>query len=171
MPQFLRPASDVTTTNWVRSAGTNAYFTYIDETTADDTDFLSITANTTSVLEVGVNTIGTTVVAPQTRTAANHIVRTRAWAVGSGAAERHTILLLQGTTTIATVANNLSLSRTAGTAVNYTLTQAEANSIVDYGNLRLRFKADTLGASEIYRVSWAEMEIPDGFSTRDIIIS
>lgn len=168
MAQFLRPSSDITTTNWTRSSGTNAYYTYINEVTADDNTYVQITATTNSPLEVG---LGTGYVAPKSRTAANHIVRVRAWSVGgAGAGEQHTILLLEGATTIATVASG-TLSRTAGTAITYTLTQAEANSINSFSNLRLRFTATTLGTSEIYRVSWAEFEIPDGFPTRRIIIS
>lgn len=170
MAQFLRPATDITTTSWTRSSGTNSYFTYIGESVASDTDYVDITGVINAGLEVGIKVSGN-VAAPRTRTASNHIVRIRAWAVGGGGAgEQHTILLLEGATTIATVASG-NLSRTAGTAITYTLTLAQANSISDYSNLRLRFTATTLGASETYRVSWAEMEIPDGFPSRRIIIS
>ena len=40
MTQYGRPSSDITTTNWTRSSGTAAYYSYIDEAAADDADYL-----------------------------------------------------------------------------------------------------------------------------------
>lgn len=158
MAQFLRPSSDITTTNWTRSSGTNAYYTYIDETTSDSSDYVQIVTTTGSGLEVKLSA-GTDPVS-----SANHIVRVADWTVGSGAGEARTILLLQGSTTIATVATG-NPSRTVGSTVTFTLTGTQADSITDYSDLRLRFTANTLAAGETYRVGWAEMEIPDPVTT------
>jgi hypothetical protein len=164
MAQFLRPSSDVTTTNWTRSAGSSDYWTYIDETTADSSDYVQ-TQTQAAGLEVGLSTVSI----PQNR--ANHIVRLQAWALGSAAGERQTVLLLQGATTIATVVNNAVITRNTPTSLTYTLTSGEANNITDYSDLRLRFTAGTLAGGETYRVSWAEMEVPDPSTTRYILIT
>lgn len=165
MAQFLRPASDVTTTNWTRSSGTSSYFTYINDVTADSSTYLQ-TQTQSSGLEIG---LGGTVATPGSRD--NHIVRLQAWSLGSSAAERHTVLLLQGSTTIATPVNNATLTRTTPTTITYTLTNAEATAITNYADLRLRFTATTLAASETYRVSWAELEIPDATVRRVVLIT
>ena len=153
MAQFARPSSDVTTTNWTRSSGTNAYYTYIDEVTPDNADYVQ-----TQTANSGFEVLLSAVDDPQSNT--GHIIRVRNWMVGSGAGEQRTILLLQGTTTIATLITG-TLSRTVGTQNNITLTTAQADAITDYSNLRLRFTATTLAAGETYRVGWAEMEVPD----------
>ena len=101
----------------------------------------------------------------------NHIVRLQAWALGGAASERHTVLLLQGATTIATVVNNAVITRNTPTTLGYTLTSGEANDITDYSDLRLRFTAGTLGSGETYRVGWAEMEVPDATVTRYVFIT
>jgi hypothetical protein len=164
MAQFLRPDSDVTTTNWTRSTGTNSYFTYIDEVVADSTDYVQTQIQAAN-FEVGLSNPTTPL------NAGNHIVRVRAWSLGSGAAERHTVLLLQGTTTIATPVNNATLTRTTPTTTTYTLTSGEVAAITDYTNLRLRFSAGTLAAGETYRVGWAELEVPNATTTRYILIT
>jgi hypothetical protein len=164
MAQFLRPSSDVTTTNWTRSSGSSDYWTYIDEVTADANDYVQ-TQNQGSGLEVGLSTVDT----PSNRN--SHIVRLQAWALGSNPAERHTVLLLQGATTIATVVNNATITRNTPTTLDYTLTSGEANAITDYSNLRLRFTAGTLASGETYRVSWAEMEVPDAATSRVFLIT
>lgn len=163
MAQFARPSSDVTTTNWTRSTGTNAYYTYIDETAADTADYVQ-TQTVNSGLEIGLSSV------TDPASSSGHIVRVQAWSLGSAAAEAHTILLLQGSTTIATVVS-ANLSRTVGTQINYTLTAAQADSITNYADLRLRFTPTTLAAGETYRVGWAELEIPDVVTvTRRIFI-
>jgi hypothetical protein len=167
MAQFLRPSSDVTTTNWTRNSGSSAFWTYINEVTADAGDYVQTQTQSAS-LEVGLSTVDV----PVNRD--DHIVRLQAWVLGSNPAERHTVLLLQGATTIATVANNAVITRNTPTTLSYTLTTNQANSITDYSNLRLRFTAGTLGSGETYRVSWAEMEVPDApvlAPTRYILIT
>jgi len=146
-----RPSSDITTTNWTRSSGTNAYYTYVDEVIADDNDYLQ-----TTVTNAGLEVKLSAVTDPQS--SSNHFVRVRTWSVGSGPGEARTILLLQGATTIATVATG-NPSRTVGSQVDYTLTAAQADSITDYSDLRIRVTANTLGAGESIRFSWAVLEI------------
>jgi hypothetical protein len=81
-------------------------------------------------------------------------------AFGSGAPEKIDWYLYQGTTLIATLGNNLAISRTGYTQYSYTLTASEADSITDYGDLRQWFNVDTLGGSETIRVTQAEFEVP-----------
>jgi hypothetical protein len=163
MAQFARPDSDITTTNWTRSSGTNAYYTYIDEVTADNADYVQ-TTSTNSGLEVKLSAV------TDPLSSTDHIIRVRNWMVGSAAGEQRTILLLQGGTTIATLITG-TLSRTVGTQNNITLTGAQADAITDYSDLRLRFTATTLGAGETYRVGWAELEVPDAVTKRIILIT
>jgi len=81
MPQYARPSSDVTTTNWTRSSGTAAYYTYIDEASADDADYVQ-TQSQGSALVVGLSAVTDPV------SSTGHIVRARVWAAG-GAAGKH----------------------------------------------------------------------------------
>ena len=166
MPQFARPDSDITTTNWTRSSGSSDFYTYIDEVTADNGDYVQ-TQTTGSGLEVKLSAVTDPV------SSSSHIIRVRNWMVGGAAGEQRTILLLQGGTTIATLITG-TLARTVGTQNNITLTGAQADAITDYSDLRLRFTATTLGSGETYRVGWAEMEVPDAplpVTTRYILIT
>jgi hypothetical protein len=162
MPQFARPESDITTTNWTRSTGSNAFYTYINETTANNDPYVQ-TQTTNSGLEVKLSAVTN----PQSTS--DHIVRIRNWMVGTGGPEARTILLLQGATTIATLISG-NLVRTVGTENVITLTGAQAGAITDYSDLRLRFTATTLASGETYRVSWAELEVPDVSAARRIFI-
>lgn len=155
MTQYARPSSDITTTNWTRSTGAGTFASHIDEASADDADYI-YTQTQGSGVEIKLGSV--------TDPAGNtsHTVNLRYYVAGSGGGERHTVLLLQGGTTIATVVNNAAMSpRATWNAVTYTLTTGEADAITDYTDLRLRFTAATLGAGEEYRISWAEMNVPD----------
>lgn len=165
MAQFLRPWSDVTTTNWTRSTGTNAYYTYIDESTADSADYVQ-TQVQGAALEV---TMSTASVIRDPISATGHIVRIQELALGSAAGEQRTVLLLQGSTTIATVASG-TVTRNTPTTTTYTLTVAQCDAITDYSDLRLRFTTTTMASGETYRLSWAEMEFPDPANRRVFIV-
>jgi hypothetical protein len=172
MAQFLRPSSDTPIiSGWTRSSGTNAFYTYIDEITADSTDYIQ-TQNQNNLCDVNLSAG----VDPQTGT--GHILRVQVWSLGSGAAERHSVSLYRTDSPTSSnvfdsqvLINGATLVRNTPTIVTYTLTAAQANAITDYANLRLRFSAGTLGAGETYRVGWAALEIPDAPVKRIILIT
>jgi hypothetical protein len=152
MAQYARPGSDITTTNWTRSSGTAAYYTYIDETSYDDADYVQ-TQTQDSGLEVKLGS------ATDPASGSGHVVRFRTYVAGSGGGEKHTVLLLQGSTTIATLVNAAGVAR-GYVDFSITLSTAQADAITDYSDLRLRFTPTTLGAGETYRITWAELEVP-----------
>jgi hypothetical protein len=137
----------------IKSIG-SSYFSAIDEVAQDDTEYVFGNA-TTNALEVALNSVTD----PTGNT--GHIVH---YAVrsfnGAAGGETGKVELFQGTTLIAT-SGSISLNRTTFTAGSFTLSGAEADSITNYADLRLRFTGVTLGSGEWYGVSWANMEVPD----------
>jgi len=139
MAQFARPDSDISNTS--------------DEEVASDTDY--IRGNSTA----GACVIGlSSVTDPQSST--GHIIRVRARANGSGAGERWTFQVRQGSTIIETLASNATLAR-AWTNLSATLTAGEADSITDYSALSIYAIPTTIAAGESIDISWVELEVPD----------
>lgn len=163
MAQFARPNSDITTTSWTPSTGTTIY-QCIDESTASDTDYGTGTG-TASELIVGLSSV------LDPGSSSGHIVRLRAMSTGSGAGEKWTVELYQGTSLIATIISNAPMSRNSFGDTSYTLTSGESDSITNYGDLRLRFVPTTMGASESIVLSFAEMEFPDAFVQTNIVLN
>ena len=120
--QLIRPTSDITSGAWSPSTGTDL-FAMLDEVSPNDSDF--ITTTSTSTAEVGLSTAGDPAVST------GHIIRYRAKGTGT-----LTVSLIQGTTVIAT---NVPSLTTSFQTYTFTLSGAEADSITDYSNLRLRF--------------------------------
>jgi len=148
MAQFGRPASDITVGSW----GSTPLWPKLDEASPDDGDLISTTAAATTG-EVKLSAVN------DPNSSAGHVVRLRARATGSGAAERlNTWGLYQGTTAIVT----LNSSITRGSFNNYTisLTAVQADAITDYSDLRVRFTAAQT-AGETLEISWIELETPD----------
>ena len=110
---------------------------------------------------------------PQSST--NHVFRWRARSMsGGGAAEKSEVMLFESSTQIAT-SGAVNLARGTFTTYTYTLTAAEADSITNYADLRIRFKADTLGSGETMDLAWVEFEtsttagrFPSGISSDDV---
>lgn len=160
--QFARPDSDITKDNWDDPApGNNNNILYddIDESSQSDADYSTSGAisllDTTETWEVGLSNV----VDPQS--SSNHIVR---YAYGKDAAGGVgidlTVRLLQGSTTIKSwthndIANGFTLA-------TQTLSAAEADSITNYSDLRLRFTADYFNGitARSAQISWAELEVP-----------
>lgn len=152
MSQFARPNSDISNTNWSPSTGTTLYGC-IDETTASDTDYIRGTSSS-AVCEIGLSSVDD----PQS--SSNHTLRLRAKANGTGAGEKWTVQLKQGSTIISTPLNAANISR-SWTDLSFTLTSGEADSITDYSALSVYMTPTTAGASESVDVSWMELEVPD----------
>lgn len=124
--QYARPTAEVTTGTWVSSLG-GSLAAAIDETTANDTDYISTTY--ASICEVALGTLTDPAVST------GHKVRYRI-AADSGAI---VVRLRQGTTTIASWTHNPA--PTSLTTFEQTLSGAEADSITDYTALKIQFEA------------------------------
>ena len=124
--QFARPTADSSTGTWTASTGSDL-FAMLDETTADDGDYI-ITSGT-STCEVALTSLS------DPASSADHIVRYRISATSGGI----TVRLRQGTTTIATWTH--ATAPTSLTTYTQTLTGGEADSITDYTALKLQFEA------------------------------
>lgn len=121
--RYGRPNADLSAGAWTPSTGGSLY-AMVDESTASDTDYIS--ASSASTCSLGLNGV----VDPAS--SSGHVVRYRAKNNGSGSV---TVLLKQGTTTIASQVNN-SLT-TSYADYSFTLSGAEADSITDYTNLKI----------------------------------
>lgn len=162
MAQFARPDSDVTNPGTV--TGT---FADIDESSASDTDYIVCDDNVDATYECGLSNVSD----PNDST--GHIVRWRQTEADGGVVNAsggqtvtYDVLLIQGTTTIATCASGSNFTESSWAAGSYTLTAGEANSITDYTDLRIRFvfNCNTGGSPGNRRggaFSWAELEVPD----------
>ncbi|MEM2159765.1 MAG: hypothetical protein QXN55_02285 [Candidatus Nitrosotenuis sp.] len=165
--QYARPDSDVTKDNWTTGTGsTTNLYAEIDESTQNDSDYdksgqISL-LDTTETLEVGLSNV----IDPET--SSNHIVR---YAYGKdasgGAVIDLTVSLMQGTTQIASWTHNDI--GTGFTLATQTLSAAQADSITNYSDLRLRFVA-TYSSGIVARsaqISWAEFEVPPATGVYD----
>lgn len=126
--QFSRPTSDVSAGTWTASTGSDL-FAMLDETSANDSDYIVTTGTSTCEVALGSLT--------DPGSSNGHIVRYRISATSGGIIVR----LRQGTTTIATWTHASAPSSL--TTYEQTLTGGEADSISDYSALRLQFEATT----------------------------
>lgn len=148
MSQFARPDSDLTVGVWNPVGGPTDLFECLNESIASDTDYIEAT-----ILELGACELGlSNVTDPQT--SGGHTMRIRAKVSSGGTFTR--VTLLQGGTPRAVFEPVLTTSFALYT---YTLTVAEANSITDYSDLRVKF--EDLTDSSSYEISWFELEVPD----------
>ena len=124
--QYARPTSDVSAGGWTASTGSDL-FAMLDETSANDSDYITTTSASTCEVALG------SITDPAVST--GHIVRYRLSADAGGI----TVRLRQGTTTIATWTH--APAPASLTLYEQTLSSGEANSITDYTALRLQFEA------------------------------
>lgn len=137
MPQFARPSADTVRTAWTDQAGgTTNIFSTIDESSANDTDYIK-TASPPGVNEF--ETLLTSVTDPVS--SLGHIMRwRRRKQPASGSNDVNlTVRLLQGVTQITSQADNVIPG--SFTDTSYTLSGAEADAITNYADLRLEFVA------------------------------
>jgi len=155
MTQYARPSSDISKTNWTGVGDTTNLYANLDETSASDTDYCT-TTTLNAILEVKLGSV------TDPGVGTGHTVRFRAQSTGSGAGEKQSVWLYEGATLRATCIDNSPVSRGTWTDYSYDLTEAEANAITDYTDLRLRFSGTTMTTgTDTYRVSWAVLEAPD----------
>jgi len=124
--QYARPVSDVSAGGWTASTGSDL-FAMLDETTADDADYITTTSATTC--EVALGSLSDPAVST------GHIVRYRI----SGDAGGIIVRLREGGTTIASWTHNPAPASL--TTYEQTLSSGEANSITNYAALKLQFEA------------------------------
>jgi hypothetical protein len=130
--QYASPNSDVNVGNWT----TPTLYTKIDESAADDADYISSPVSPSNeTCEVGLQTLGT----PSART--DHVLRYRYRQDYSSGQLSLGVGLYQGGTLIASqIVSGFGTGWRDGVL---TLTTGEATNISDYSNLRIRFTAST----------------------------
>ncbi|MBA7615388.1 hypothetical protein ES703_22669 [subsurface metagenome] len=146
--QYARPANDISLGGWSGPA-----WSKINEIVPDD-DAGYTEKTGIGTLEIGLSGVDD----PGVGT--GHIIslRTKQQA-GSKGPEKLNCQLYEGGVLIAETGVQ-TLSRGSYTSFEYTLLEAEANSIGNYNDLRLRFVPDQ-GDTEIMRLTWAELKVPD----------
>lgn len=152
MAQFGRPNQTITDSDWTANGGPTELWDCVNEVSAVDTDYCRATGNQTMELKFS------SVTDPQS--SANHTIRLRARAIGSGGPERWTVTIYDGVVLIATPFSNASVTRDSFNDYSYTLTSLEADSIGSYSDLRVNI-VTSQGASETIDVSWIEFEVPE----------
>jgi hypothetical protein len=132
--QSLAPATDITTTGWTATGGTGSLASAIDESPANDADFVTSPANpSSSVLEVQFEA------ADDPGVSSGHQVDYRLRVLNAGSYSV-TAALFQGGTQIATETRTTGLTSSFQT-FTLTLSGGEADAITDYADLRLRVTA------------------------------
>lgn len=124
--QYARPTSDVSAGGWTASTGSDL-FAMLDETSANDSDYITTTSASTCEVALG------SLTDPASST--GHIVRYRISATGGGIIVR----LREGTTTIASWTHDPAPASL--TTYSQTLSGSEADSITNYAALKLQFEA------------------------------
>lgn len=156
MPEYARPDSDIQTTGWNCSSGSDL-FELVNEVTASDTDYVYTNAMAGNTLIVGLGDVTD----PQMNT--GHIIRFRAKSANASKGPESCECLLYENGTQRATTGAQGLTRDSFNTYTYTLTTTEADSISNYANLRLHFIPDpSSGTNDEIHVSWAELEIPSG---------
>lgn len=141
MAQFARPSTDTTRDNWeTETGGTTNLFQQIDESVANDADYIRTQLTPTNDVYV---TKLTSVTDPVS--SSNHIIRFRYGKDASAGDQIDLIVQLRqgytnegamGTLIASTTLTNIGGFPLAG---SFTLSGAEADAITNYGDLYLRF--------------------------------
>lgn len=146
MAQFGRPSADTLVDNWEEDDGTtDALFGEIDEAVADDADYIrSVEDPTDDVYVTALSSV------PDPLSSTGHIVRYRYRKnAADGDQVDLTVQLRQGYVDEVTLGTLIhqevhnNIGGAAWTAGSFTLSGVEADSITDYGDLFLRFVANT----------------------------
>lgn len=128
MPQYARPASDVTDGTWTTSTGGTVLFDELDEPVADDLTYIKSQANVaTDTFRIKLDAINDPV------GSSGHIIRYRIARIGASPPYNFRIRLQQGVTTIAEW-THIDVGSTL-TTYTQTLTGPQADAITDYTDL------------------------------------
>lgn len=156
MALFARPDGDISVGSWSPyPADPTTLFDKIDEVTYDSDTTYIVSSIDEDVCEFSL----TDVADPGVGT--GHILRCWAYSpAGAGAGERFYMYLYENGNLRAT-SGVFNANRTGYTVCEYTLTEAEANSIGNYANLRVRIHITKTDADEPIRITQAEFEVPE----------
>jgi hypothetical protein len=155
--QFARPSSDASTGGWTPTP----LYAQLNEVTPNDATYVLSPSGTAPQFQVKLSNVSP----PITNTGL--IIKFRAEAPGgSGTAEKANAVLFQGATQIAQTGLQ-TLSRTAFTQFQYTLTTTEAASITDYTNLNIQIQTSKAN-TEVIKVSWIEFDVPPSQTVQSI---
>ncbi len=150
--QQVRPTSDITVGTWI----TAPLWSKLDEQVASDADLIQSALDPVAqACEVRCAAFGADPLRPT-----DHLVRYRIGKdVTAGKGIDITVALVENVTVRASWVH---AAVDAMTTYTQTLTEAQAASITDYGNLRFRFTANVTGAGVSRRgqVSWCELDFP-----------
>lgn len=137
--RIIRPNTTISTGSWRTDTGATGLHLAIDEKVADDADYIQSALSPTSadVCEVSLDPV---LDPGRSNDGSDHRIHYRYQKDASGGDTINlTVRLMQGTTEIANWAHtNISNGFTEAEQV---LTDGQANSITDYGDLRLRFES------------------------------
>jgi len=159
--QLIAPNGTASSTNWAF----NDVSHHADLADNDGDTSRSETSTDNAVLEVTLDDPTDPAVST------GHVIRMFAFTPNGGSqSERGLICLYEGTSEIACSAIT-NLSRISYTEISYPLTGTEADSIIDYTDLRLRITAERLGGSETMRVTMAQLEVPDANTPPNVTIT
>lgn len=165
MTQYARPASDISAGNWTDEGAVDNdgnLYTSVDEATHDgDDSYLLNNTGGGDYCEVKLGPV------TDPASSVGHIVHCYFRSIGSGAGEKLDVALYQGATFIDDTQNEANRSGTYNDAT-FTLDAADADSIDDYTDLRIRLYADTVGGEEELRVTQCYLEVPDAAGDPEI---
>ncbi|MEE9197949.1 MAG: LamG-like jellyroll fold domain-containing protein [bacterium] len=152
-PDRAKPDQDITTANWTRSNSGIPFWDHVDDEPISPGDGQLLSGTTIGAnLELGLEDLAD----PLSST--GHILRVRAdkLEIIAGLVVL-TVEIVEGSTVRST--DTMTLTTTETTFVR-TLSAAEANSIGDYTNLRIRCRITTLTGDNLARIESAEFEVP-----------
>ena len=143
-PVQMRPNGEIITGTW----SPLPLWPSLDD--HDDSDYISATAETFATLD--------TTNIPDPMTSAGHVVRFSARATGTGPTEGIGVEVFQPG--IPNLADSGAIPITRGSFNTYTfvLSDAQANSITDYGALRLKISSYDLAPGEQVDFAWMELD-------------
>lgn len=148
MTQFARPANDISLGGWSGPA-----WSKINEAVPDD-DAGYTEKTGAGTLEIGLSGVDDPGVG------IGHIIRFRAkQQSGSKGPERLNCQLYEGGILIAETGVK-TLMRGSYGSFEYTLLETEADSIINYNDLRFRL-IPAQGDTEVMRLTWADLKVPD----------
>lgn len=156
MTQFGRPDSDISVGSWnpFPASPTTLFDKINEETPNGDTDYIYSSVDEDEC-EISVGAV----VDPEIGT--GHKIRCTAQCpLGSGQPEALWIALVENGT-IRGQSAATTVNRNNYVMIEYVLSEAEANAIGNYANLRLRFHITKVNGGEPIQITQAEFECPD----------
>ena len=151
MTQYARPDADTSVASWATSSGSDRY-EMIDEASADDNDYISVTSyGSAEIIVLGLSDVDT----PDSGT---RTVVVRAYEDSGMSSVQLDITLKEGSTSKGSQSFSSGFSSAANLSFNIT------SSISDYSNLNLTISAtDPMGMGAAY-VYQAYFSVPDAAS-------